>query len=83
MCSDHFNPDDFTLGSADEHASRRVLKKTAIPSFFSWSNTKSCQRTTRTSQKARTEIQVSEQVTQQYSVSTDNFEVREQTVGRY
>ncbi|XP_065886077.1 uncharacterized protein [Dysidea avara] len=80
VCSDHFNPDDFTLGSADEHASRRVLKKTAIPSFFSWRNTKSCQRTTQTSQKARTEIQVSEQVTQQYSVSTDNFEVREQTV---
>ena len=74
VCSNHFTPEDYTLGSMDKLAARRALKKTAIPSLFSWSNVK-CERTTRTSQKARTEIQANdhEQVTQQFSVSTDDF----------
>ena len=82
ICSDHFNLEDFTLGSADEHASRCVLKRTAIPSIFPWSNTNPCQRTTQTSQKARAEvqIQVNKQATQQYSESTDDFEIIERTV---
>ena len=79
-CSDHFTPEDFSCGGTDVHAARRVLKKTAVPSVFSWSNTKSSQRTTQTSHKARTEVEVNEQVAQQCSVSTDDFNISEQTV---
>ena len=81
MCSNHFTIEDYTLGSRDELAAWRVLKKTAIPSLFPWSNAK-CERTTRTSQKARTEIQANdhEQVTDQFTVSTGDFKISEQSV---
>ena len=79
VCCNHFTPEDFSCGGTDPHAARRVLKKTAVPSLFSWSNT-TVKRTTRASLKARTEVQVHEQVSQQYSDSTDNFEIDERAV---
>ena len=59
-----------------------MLKKTAVPSIFSWSNTKSSQRTTRTSQRARTEIRVpvNQQPAEDSLTLIDNFEISDQTV---
>ena len=59
-----------------------MLKKTAVPSIFSWSNTKSSQRTARTSQRARTEIRVpvNQQPAEDSLTLIDDFEISEQTV---
>jgi len=46
------------------------------PIIVCQSNTRS-QCTTQASQKARTELEVHEQVTKQYSISTDDFEINE------
>jgi len=66
VCSNHFTPEDFSCGGTNSHAVRRVLKKTAIPSLFSWSNT-TIKRATQAALKARTEVQVHEQISQQCS----------------
>ena len=82
VCSNHFTPEDFTSGSTDEYATRRVLKKTAVASIFSWSNTKSSQCTTRTSQRAKTEIRVpvNQQPAEGSLTLIDDFEISDQTV---
>lgn len=61
ICSKHFTPEDFVYGGGIPLAPRRLLKKTAVPSIFPWSNLPKFQRTTITSQSALGQVKHQEE----------------------
>lgn len=52
VCSEHLKPEDYLCGGENPHAPRCLLKSTAVPSLFPWT-----ERTTTTSQRAGLELE--------------------------
>jgi len=74
VCSEHFTADDYS--GKDPEAARRVLKKIAVPSLFSWNSDKGYQWTTHNSNKTDS-AQLSVETSQQNCMELVSADVNE------